>query len=304
MKSFTIIFFFSLITANAYAYNHFPFLAFPLLEENQKQLSYQVGYDSTEFEYEQQDKVLTHNDAKYIRHEIEFSQNIWRDYTYSLMISGGQAGKVEKFYDASLNLNNEKIHFHGIQGYDLRLKKYLPFSNDKSKYAFQIGSKGSLQTPKETNMAYGGFDLHIAFLMAHKHREHYFLGELKSEIIGKKKRYLVDGGHKEITDAYSVFGAQLGYLFENPYIDVAISPYFYHTTDFNTRNNLYTRITDKGFIWGGEFKFLKKISNQFSVYLVHIRESYVFNVVDPQQTKGIDYEIERNETNLGLIWKF
>lgn len=304
MIYFTISLTFFIFMASPLAYEHYHYQAFPLLEENQKQISYQIGYDSTEFEYELKDKVLTHNDAKYIRHEFEYSQNIFQDLTLSLMISAGQSGKVEKFYDSSLNLKNEKIHFHGIQGYDLRLKKELQFSTDQSKYAFQLGSKGSLQTPKETNMAYGGFDFQLAMLMAHKHHEHYFLGELKSEIIGRKKRYLVDGGHKEITEAYSVFGAQVGYLFENPILDISISPYFYHTTDFNTRNNLYTRITDKGFIWGGEFKFLKKLSQKFTLYLIHLRESYVFNVVDTQHTSGIDYEIERNETNLGLIWKF
>lgn len=304
MKSFTIFFFTALLSLYATANDSYHYLAFPLLQENQKQLSYQLGFDSTEYEYELNDTVLTHSDAKYLRHEIEYSQYLFQGITLSFMISAGQWGNLKKYYDSSLNLKNESIRFHGIQGYDLRLKKYLPFSNEKSKYGFQIGSKGSLQTPKETNMAYGGFDFHIAFLMAHKHHEHYFLGELKSEIVGRKKRYLMDGGHKEITDAYSMFGAQIGYLYENPFIDIAISPYFYHTTDFNTRNNLYNRITDKGFLWGGEFKFMKKINQQWSLYLIHIRESYVFNVVDPQHKSGIDYEIERNETNLGFLWKF
>lgn len=303
MKSFSIIFVIFLFSPNLYAYSRFAFFH---LNPNEQIFSIQSGYISSEIEYEQNNIVKSHYDAKYLRTEFGYSLGLPHDLMVQSTISAGAYGTQEKNHDSSLNISNQKNHFHGIQGFEFKLQRILPFTNQKTKYAFQLGSRGSLQTPKETNLAYGGFDIFMSLHWSHQHDTHYFNGNIKSEIVGRKKTKL-QNGNKEVSDAYSVLGVQIGYIYttssSTPF-GFSIEPHIYHTTDYNTRNPNFNRITDKGFIFGGKINFFKSIAPNLDLYFSHMRESYIFNVVDPTVSGEVDYEIERNETYLGFLWAF
>lgn len=303
MKIFSIIFIFFWIPAFTFAYSRFAFIH---LTPDQKLYALQSGYISSEIEYEHNETVVSHYDAKYLRTEFTYAEGFSYDLTAKLTLSAGAFGTLEKTHDPSVNLPNHKIRFHGPQGFDFKLQKLLPFSNEQTKYAVQVGSRGSLLSAKETNLAYGGFDFHMSFHWSHKHRTHYFTGNVKSEIVGRKKTTLITGD-KEITDAYSLLGAQIGYIYTtssaHPF-GFSLAPHFYHTTDYNTRNPNFNRITDKGFIWGAEIKFFKSLNENFDLFVSHMRESYIFNVVDSSVSGEIDYEIERNETYIGILWSY
>lgn len=296
MKIFSFIFFLSSLSNQAYGFSYF---AFPHLNNNEIALSLQTGYISSEIEYEQNDLALSHYETKYLRTEISYQQGYAHDLSAKLEISAGAFGKLKKTHNQSLNLPDEQIRFNGIQGFEFFVQKLLPSSNYKTKYSVLVGTRGSLQTPKETNLAYGGFDFYMSLQWAHVHNEQYFYGNIKSEIIGRKKTKLISGA-TEVTDAYSSLGGQVGYLYEF----FSVAPYFYHTTDYHTRNPNFNRITDKGFILGGEFKIFTKLRPNLEIYLTHLRDSYVFNIVDSSISGAIDYEIERKETYLGILWHF
>lgn len=296
MKISSIIFFFLAFSNFTYAYSRFALMH---LKPDEKIFGIQTGYISSEVEYEHNELVVSHYDSKYLRTEISYAEGFSHDFMARLMISAGAFGTLEKTHDQSLTLPNQKIRFHGIQGFDFKLQKLLPFSNEKTKYTVQVGTRGSLQTPKETNMAYGGFDFHMSLHWSHRHEDHYFYGNIKSEIVGRKKVALISGD-KEVTDAYSILGTQIGYLYQF----FSITPYFYHTTDYNTRTPYFKRLTDKGFIWGAEVKFFKSLTPNLDIFITHMRESYIFNIIDSSFDGEIDYEIERNETYLGFLWAF
>ncbi len=303
MKCLSITLISLIITNNASAHSRFAFIH---LNQGEHFFSSQAGYISSEIEYEQDEVVKSHYDSKYLRSEFSYATGFIFDLMAHLTISLGTNGTLEKNHDASLNLPYQKSHFHGIQGFEFKLQKLLPLSNQKTNYAFILGSRGSLQTPKETNLSYGGFDFNMSLSWSHQHKSHYFNGNIKSEIIGRKKTKLING-NKEVTDAYSVLGAQVGYVYTtsgiNPF-GLSFEPHFYHTTDYNTRNPYFNRITDKGFIWGAKIKLIKTLNQNFDLYLTHMRESYMFNVVDSSVSGEVDYEIERNETYLGILCFF
>lgn len=296
-----VILFLYLILASFQIQAKYSQFAHDHLKSDEQRVELKSGYVSSEIEYELNETVLSHFDTKYLRQELSLSRGFIYDLMAKLTISAGVAGKLEKFYDTSVNLPNQSIRFQGMQGFNFKLQKELPFSTEKTKYAVLVGSRGSLLSAKETNLAYGGFDFYTSFSFAHKKLNHYFKGNIQSEIVGRKKTKLFDG-KKEITDAYSVLGTKIGYVYDTGKMGLAFSPHFYHTTDYNTRNPNLERITDKGFVWGAEFKAFFYISPDLTLYLSHMRESYIFNVVDTTIRGEVDYEIERNETFLGLIW--
>jgi hypothetical protein len=304
MKCFYLFILITFSISRAEARGNHPYQAFSFLDEKQSAMFYEVTYKSSEEEYEVSGRVLTHQDTKHYRHKLAYEYGLPNDLSLQLGLAFSSTGTIEKFNDQSLSIPNQRIKFRGLQGYEVSLTKRLPLSNSKTQYALKLSSIGTILKPKETNFAYPGYDLSLYFFLSHKHDDHYFTGELKSEIVGKKETKLHNGGQNEVIDAYSILGAKIGYLNENTIIPYHLTAYFYHTTDYNKKDQFFIRRTDKGFVWGAEVKFYKKINQRLEMYLAHLRESHVFNIVDSSLTSAVDYEIEKNETRLGLIWNF
>ncbi len=287
------------------------FLNFPHLEKHQKMISQELSYFSSEEEYEVSNQILSLSESKSLRYNVRGTTpfNIPLNYcdnlTFDFQIKTTINGELTKTYDQSLGFSREHIDFRGIDGYRTSVLKKLAISNNKTFYGARFFLQGHFLGPKETNSSYGGTDVGMEFLLSHQHDRNNFYAKAKTEIVGRKKIELLDGG-REIVDAYSILGVLVGYQYliinNQSEIPVNLTLRFDHTTDYNTKSPKLTRRTDKGFIWGGEISFSKKINHQNFLHFMHARESYVFNVISNQRDQNIDYEIEQNESSLTWVY--
>lgn len=223
------------------------------------------------------------------------------------LIGGGVSflhdGVVDKTYAPSLNIPRSSVHYKGVHAFTLFYQEHFQTENSKNKLALEIRGKGSPIKGRESNNTYSGKDISLALLYSHRHEDWRIFGNIHSEIIGRKKTKKVSG-ELETVNAYSQFGTEIGAQWLHDKIWLEGSAKFYLTTDYNSHSYSYTRLTDKGFVVGGNFLIGYHLNEKSYLTLEHVRQGSNFNVITESTTDATEFEIETQFTRLGVTWIF
>jgi hypothetical protein len=212
-------------------------------------------------------------------------------------------GRLTKIYAPSTGLPNESFTYKGFQYLEIFYQEYLKTKDEKSKMGLELRLKGSPLNGKETNNTAQGKDFSISFLYSYDHNDWRIFGKLTSEVIGRKKIQKFDG-NREVVNTYSKFGNRIGFQWLQNKYWLEASGHFALTTDYNSKSSNYNRLTDKGFGLGAKFLLGINLTPDLILTLDHSRESLNFNVITEVFDESTEFEIEKDETQLGVTWLF
>lgn len=282
-----------------------PELAHPfhLLTKGQVELNLETGFFREEHEYEKAKIVQDLFKYRHYYSKIGSVVGLPDTRQVGLQIAFTENGRLTKQYSPSTSLSNDNLTYHGFQYFDFFFQEHLKTRDQKTKMAIELRIKGSPLKGKETNNTSQGKDISLSFLYSYDHKNWRAFGRLRSEVLGRKKIQKYDG-HLEIINAYSSFGNLLGVQWLHDKFWLEASGHFALTTDYNSQSANYNRMSDKGFGIGGELLVGLYTSPTTTITLKHARSSLNFNIITAVFAENTEFEIEKEETQLGVTWLF
>jgi hypothetical protein len=280
---------------------------FHFLAPEEVEVTFRSGFFREEHEYEKAKVVQDLFKYKHYAHKIALLTPFLTSFSgkrqIGFEIAFNDHGRLTKMYSPSTGFPNESFTYKGFQYLEIFYQEYLKTKDEKSKMALELRLKGSPLNGKETNNTAQGKDFAISFLYSYDHNEWRVFGKLTSEVIGRKKIQKFDG-NREVINTYSKFGNRIGFQWLQNKYWFETSGHFALTTDYNSRSSNYNRLTDKGFGLGAKFLLGIHLTPELILTLDHSRESLNFNVITEVFAESTEFEIEKDETQLGVTWLF
>lgn len=303
IKFFALVIFFYCLSVEASELLNDLSHPFYKVENNKYSFFLQSGYfvEENEFEKAKVTQDLFEYDHLFYRMGSVF--NVHKNTQAEINVEAQSNGTLYKKYSPALNLPVQDVYYHGFHAIEIKLQQFLKTDSDNDSLMFQLKLKGSPLKGKESNNTSEGKDVAISLFWSHKHNQWRGFGEIKSEIIGRKK-IIQSNGDLETFDTYSRFGSMIGAQWLGEKFWLEGSTLFYLTTDYNTRSPTYSRTTDKGFVIGGKILTGYFFNPKSSVTIEHVRSGSNFNIVTDSTTDITEYEIEIKYTKLGFSWLF
>lgn len=271
-----------------------------ILEDEQSQVWFSETFSEIEREFESSVRVIDETYSSTLVSSIDL-------YNKSL-INGLQVGigasflkdskNVNKF-DTNLSMSNsrsEEKNYLGNSFIEVLKEVGSSLNEDKHflkfKYITPFGTKEHLFL-EERNI------IQLSYLFKSIVRKKWkitteiyarYFGEIKTKkkAIGEEKR-----------ESFSEVGFNFHPSFRKGKFSLVPNLGFSFTTDYNTRNQFFTRITDKGFSYSGGLE-VQYLAKKYTLSLEYFSSSYVFNTVSDDPSQDIDNEFEKRTVRLGL----
>lgn len=213
-------------------------------------------------------------------------------------------GKYEEAYSYELSyLGNRENKVRGVREPELSYMRAFPTINDVHYFhGFKVSYRPSFNLAKQTNYLRGSHELELSYWFSYRRKNYELAGMLYSKYSSEKKIQLAEFG-EERASPYSEVGIELMPTFIFDHFAFRLIGGTGNTTDYNTKNDEFKRESDKGFsVYGGAS--LEYDQEDFAVIAKIIATSYVFNSIDEDLTRDVDFEFENRTINLDFIWRY
>lgn len=213
-------------------------------------------------------------------------------------------GKYEEVYAHELSyLGNRDNKVKGIREPEIVFMRSFPTIDDVNYYhGFKGTYRPSFNLAKQSNYLRSGHELEFSYWFSYRQKYYEFAGMLYSKYSSEQKVKLSEFG-EERASPYSEVGIELMPTFIYNNYAIRFIGGTGNTTDYNTKNNEFERKSDKGFsVYGGVS--LEYDRDDFAVNAKFIATSYVFNSIDEDLTRDVDFEFENRLINLDFIWRY
>ncbi|WP_155897052.1 hypothetical protein [Bacteriovorax sp. BSW11_IV] len=213
------------------------------------------------------------------------------------------AGKYEEVYSHELAyLGNRDNKVFGVREPVITyLRKFNTVDDHHYNHGLKIAYSPSFNMAKQTNFMRGHHELEINYWFSYRRKNYEMAGQLYSRYFTEKKIELSDMG-SERSSPYSEVGIELMPAFIYNEFAIRAIGGTGNTTDYNTKNDQIERKSDKGFsVYGGGS--LEYDNEDFAANLTFIASSYVFNSIDEDMARDVDFEFENREISLNFLWR-
>ncbi|MDD0854865.1 hypothetical protein HBN50_17305 [Halobacteriovorax sp. GB3] len=297
MKILFVLLFVS-VSANASLYNFY----FP--SEGKQQFSISAfGYEE-EREFERDSAVVEELNYEGGGIKIGYGYFIKGKYFLGLEFDYLIKGEYQERFSEDLeSLPDGTINVHGFREPTLIFRNYFEHSMDQHYFhGLHFTYNPKIFNAHQSNYASGRHEASLGYWFSYRRPSFEFAGEIYTKVYGRKRVDRRLGG-QEITGNFSEVGIDLKPGFITKHFAFHLLGGTSNTTDYNTRNKDFARLSDKGFtIYGG--LSLTYGNPQFKIVLESIAKSYVFNSIEEDLSREVDFEYETKYTTLKLEWLF
>lgn len=257
-------------------------------------------FSEIEREYESGVRIIDETYSSAFISAIDFhSTNFLKGYQFGMGLNYISDAKNVNKFDTNLSLSNtryKEASFIGnpflevMKRFDSSITGYEHFL--KLKYTIPVGKKQHLFL-EERNI------LQFSYLFQSQTEVNWKIQtEIFARYFGKIETHKKFVGFEK-RESFSEIGFNFQPAYELKKFKIIPLLGFSFMTDYNTHNDSYSRITDKGFSYSGGIDLQYSI-HQFLLSLVYFSSSYVFNAISDDPNRDIDNEFEKRTIKLAV----
>lgn len=253
-----------------------------------------------EFEYNHE----VEDDITDSRHSLilGINKHIAYDTFISFEMGLFHIGENDEFYkNEQKQLNDKKFNFESLREPTVEVSHWFDHRFGKSfSHGMFLTYTPKLYRPSVYDFGSGRHQIKVNYKYLHHLKTIYIEGNIATELFGRKKLILSDG-NIEVTPAYTEVNTTLGAGYENQFLDILLYVGYGQTTNYSNKSAHLTRQSDKGFVTiiGFDFEFYK--NRDYQIVINGLAKTKVFNAINEDLNKDVDYELE--ESNLSILLK-
>ncbi len=235
---------------------------------------------------------------------VQYLKALSDNLSFSIELEYMFIGEYEEEFSGDLShIPNKSAGSDGVREPKASLTYWFDHNLDKRfHHALNLSYRPKILTPDANHYAAGRNELQGNYIYSFRMNHFDISGSLFTHIYGKKEIKL-PGGIEDKIGSYSEAGLTLspGYLFESWALYLVGG--YSSTTDYNTNNSLYERKSDKGFSYllGLNLRYASS-ANTIVEFSFNTKET-VFNSIEEDVTRDIEYEIEDRKMTLKLWYE-
>lgn len=214
-------------------------------------------------------------------------------------------GDYSEFYDSGSDFKHEKdIKASSFKEPSFRLDHWFEHQMSKDFFhALEISYTPKLYRPSVYQFGNGRHEIKINYHYLNYFDKYFLEGNIYTKVFGRKKLILTDS-EIEVTPAYTEVATNLGVGFYNRAWIIAASVTYGQTTDYSNKSKNLTHESDKGFVLNYNLRILRHLSADFDLEAKYSAFSKIFNTINEDTSKDIDFEKETSELELSIYRNF
>lgn len=272
----------------------------PLLAKNKSQLWISDSFVEIEREFESGIRIIDETDSSGLVTSFDYFQHIsWGN----IQIGGGffylKYGKNVNKFERGLSLQDtrkEKINKFGNPFFEV-IKKV---NSEEAQNNHYLKLKIITSLAKTEHLYFEDRNMaQLSYIFSNlKHNDWSINSEIFTRYFGKIETDKETVG-EETRESYTEVGLTFYPILTRGKFLIIPLLGFSFTTDYNSYNKYFSRLTDKGFSYSGGFE-IQYLFDKYILSIEYFSSSQVFNTVSENPNNEIDNEIEKRTIKLSL----
>lgn len=214
-------------------------------------------------------------------------------------------GDYSEYYDTGADFEHGKdVKASSFKEPSFRLDHWFEHQMSKDFFhALEISYTPKFYRPSVYQFGNGRHEIKINYHYLNYFDKYFLEGNIYTKIFGRKKLILTDS-EIEVTPAYTEVATNLGLGFYNKNWIISASVTYGQSTNFSNKSKNLTHESDKGFVINYNLRMLRHLNENFDLEAKYSATSKIFNAINEDTSKDIDFEKESSELELSIYRNF